>query len=47
VPRKQQATAEAISLLSVAVDFGISQVVDGDFGVHAILKKDIFAAETR
>jgi acetamidase/formamidase len=35
---------EAISLLSVGVDFGISQVVDGNFGVHAILRKDIFPA---
>ena len=33
---------EAISLLSVGVDFGISQVVDGNFGVHAIVRKDIF-----
>ena len=33
---------EAISLMSVGVDFGISQVVDGNFGVHAILRKDIF-----
>ena len=30
---------EAISLMSVGVDFGISQVVDGNFGVHAILRK--------
>ncbi|MBZ9935621.1 acetamidase/formamidase family protein [Mesorhizobium sp. BR1-1-16] len=33
---------EAISLMSVAVDFGISQVVDGNIGVHAILRKDMF-----
>jgi acetamidase/formamidase len=33
---------EAISLLSVAVDFGITQVVDGNWGVHAIVKKAIF-----
>ena len=38
---------EAISLLSVGVDFGISQVVDGNFGVHAIVRKDIFAARDR
>ena len=37
---------EAISLMSVAVDFGITQVVDGNWGVHAIVKKSIFAAET-
>ena len=34
---------EAISLMSVAVDFGITQVVDGNWGVHAITKKSIFA----
>ena len=34
---------EAISLMSVAVDFGITQVVDGNWGVHAVLKKAIFA----
>ncbi|MBD1550558.1 acetamidase [Pseudomonas sp. C2L12B] len=34
---------EAISLLSVAVDFGITQVVDGNWGVHATLKKALFA----
>ena len=33
---------EAISLMSVGVDFGISQVVDGNFGVHAILRKEMF-----
>jgi acetamidase/formamidase len=36
---------EAISLMSVGVDFGISQVVDGNFGVHGIVRKDIFARE--
>ena len=34
---------EAISLMSVGVDFGITQVVDGNFGVHAIIRKDIFS----
>lgn len=33
---------EAISLISVGVDFGITQVVDGNWGVHAILKKALF-----
>ena len=33
---------EAISLLSVAVDFGITQVVDGNWGVHAVIRKDMF-----
>ncbi len=35
---------EAISLTSVAIDFGVTQVVDGNLGVHAIIKKSIFAA---
>jgi acetamidase/formamidase len=34
---------EAIALMSVAVDFGITQVVDGNWGVHASLQKRIFA----
>jgi acetamidase/formamidase len=33
---------EAISLMSIAVDFGITQVVDGNWGVHAIIRKSIF-----
>jgi len=33
---------EAISLMSVAVDFGITQVADGNWGVHAIVRKDLF-----
>jgi acetamidase/formamidase/AraC-like DNA-binding protein len=33
---------EAISLLSVGVDFGVTQVVDGNLGVHAIIPKGIF-----
>ena len=37
---------EAISLMSVAVDFGVTQVVDGNWGVHASLKKDVFAGTT-
>ncbi|MEH2482692.1 acetamidase/formamidase/AraC-like DNA-binding protein [Nitrobacteraceae bacterium AZCC 2146] len=36
---------EAISLMSVAVDFGVTQVVDGNWGVHAILRKALFDAE--
>jgi acetamidase/formamidase len=35
---------EAISLLSVGVDFGVTQVVDGNWGVHGIIKKSLFAA---
>jgi len=34
---------EAISLTSVAVDFGVTQVVDGNWGVHAIIRKNIFS----
>jgi acetamidase/formamidase len=33
---------EAISLMSVGVDFGVTQVVDGNWGVHAVVKKSIF-----
>ena len=33
---------EAISLISVAVDFGITQEVDGNLGVHAVIRKLIF-----
>ena len=33
---------EAISLMSVGVDFGVTQVVDGNWGVHAIIKKSLF-----
>ncbi len=29
---------EAISLCSITVDFGITQVVDGNWGVHAIAR---------
>ena len=35
---------EAISLMSVAVDFGVTQVVDGNWGVHAIIRKALFKA---
>jgi len=34
---------QAISVMSVAVDFGISQVVDGNWGVHAIVPKSLFS----
>ena len=33
---------EAIALMSAAVDFGVTQVVDGNWGVHAILSKRVF-----
>jgi hypothetical protein len=31
---------EAISLISIGVDFGVTQVVDGNWGIHAVIKKD-------
>jgi acetamidase/formamidase len=37
---------EAISLISVATDFGVTQVVDGNWGIHAVIKKSLFAGET-
>ena len=30
--------------MSVGVDFGVTQVVDGNWGVHAVIKKTLFAA---
>jgi acetamidase/formamidase/AraC-like DNA-binding protein len=33
---------EAIALMSAAVDFGVTQVVDGNWGVHAIISKRLF-----
>lgn len=38
---------EAISLMSVAVDFGVTQVVDGNWGVHAVIRKSLFAGLQR
>jgi acetamidase/formamidase len=35
---------EAITLMSAAVDFGVTQVVDGNWGVHAIIRKSLFNA---
>lgn len=35
----------AISLLSVGVDFGVTQVVDGNLGVHATIPKALFRQE--
>ena len=37
---------EAIALMSIAVDFGVTQVVDGNVGIHGILKKSLFAGAT-
>ncbi|MDK2776866.1 MAG: acetamidase/formamidase family protein [Pseudomonadota bacterium] len=33
---------EAISLMSIGVDFGITQVVDGNWGIHAVISKSMF-----
>ena len=33
---------ETITLMSVAADFGVTQVVDGNWGVHGIIPKGIF-----
>jgi acetamidase/formamidase/AraC-like DNA-binding protein len=38
---------EAISLMSVAVDFGVTQVVDGNWGVHAVIRKSLFAGRKK
>ena len=34
---------EAVSILSVAVDFDVTQVVDGNCGVRAIIRRNLFA----
>lgn len=33
---------EAISLMSVAIDFGVTQVVDGNWCIHSIVRKALF-----
>lgn len=38
---------EAISLMSVATDFGITQVVDGNWGVHGVIKKGVFSSDAK
>lgn len=35
---------EVTTLMSVAVDFGITQVADGNWGVHAIIRRDMFTS---
>ena len=34
---------EAVALMSAAVDFGVTQVVDGNWGVHALVSKRLFS----
>lgn len=41
---KRLSEDEAISLLSVGVDFGVSQVANGNWGVHAIVRKALFTS---
>lgn len=36
---------EAISLMSVAADFGVTQVVDGNWGVHGVIEKRVFSGD--
>lgn len=38
---------EALSLMSLAADFGITQVADGNFGAHALIRKSLLAARNR
>jgi acetamidase/formamidase/AraC-like DNA-binding protein len=33
---------EAVAVMSAAIDFGVTQVVDGNWGVHAIVRKSLF-----
>ena len=34
---------KAVFLMSVGMDFGVTQVVDGNWSIHAILKKSLAA----
>jgi acetamidase/formamidase/AraC-like DNA-binding protein len=36
---------EAISLMSVAVDFGVTQVVDGNWCIHSVVRKALFEGD--
>ena len=36
---------EAIALMSVAADFGVTQVVDGNWGVHGSIRKSVFVCD--
>ena len=36
---------EAIALMSVATDFGVTQVVDANWGVHGSIRKSVFRCE--
>jgi acetamidase/formamidase len=36
---------EAISLMSVGADFGVTQVVDANWGVHGTIRKNVFKCD--
>jgi acetamidase/formamidase len=38
---------EALTLMSLAADFGITQVADGNFGAHALVRKYLLAGRNR
>jgi len=40
---KSLSREEAYSLCSLAVDFHVTQVVDGDKGIHGMIPKSIFS----
>lgn len=37
---------QVITAITVAVDFGVTQVVDGNWGVHAVVPKNVFGLPT-
>ena len=39
--------AEAWTIITQSVNFGMTQVVDGNWGVHAVIPKSIFEGVTR
>ena len=42
---KRLSEDEALALMSAAVDFGVTQLVDGNLGVHAIIRKALFETD--
>jgi acetamidase/formamidase len=36
------ASLPPVAVISAEVDFGVTQVVDGNWGVHAIVRKSLF-----
>jgi len=38
--------AEASTIITTGVDFAVTQVVDGNFGVHAVIQKALFEKHT-